>query len=345
MRPMIRPAPSEDDRRMDPRPPRQPRDTAAVTLAGFGVGAALYPLAFLLAQVFASSCRRGGLDDLGRCLLGGLASVVLAAVVLTAVAAFGLWRWGSRAGAGAATLSLFTAALLAWRLLYAFNDLQAVLGRGVLWVGVVAFPIFYAGWFLVLTRGGRLVGMAEMAGVLLLMGGFLAPALVEGTDRRQYESDERAWLQSLPMTIYMPTEAPAPYAFAGAEGRFASPPQVRLRYRTPDYRVLEITESQPYAAFAPPRTCGLGFPDDSVRDSPCTQVGTMPSGEPIWFRFEDSSLQPFYGVQLGTTVVTVEPPWMGAPRTPAPELVEMVRSLQPVPPLDLAARISDAGRG
>ncbi len=71
----------------------------------------------------------------------------------------------------------------------------------------------------------------------------------------------------------------------------------------------------------------------------------MPSGEPVYFRFLESSLEPLYAVQLGSTVVTVTVAFRPAvPRAPEPELVEMLRSMQPIPPLELADRVRAARR-
>lgn len=322
------------------------RDVAVVAVIGSGAGVALYPLAFLLAQVLAGSCRDGGLETLGSCILGGLASLVLAALIVCGAAGLLLRRAGIRLAPVVAVLVFITATLLAWRLLYAFNDLQAVLGRGVVWIGAVAFPMLLVGWFLLL-RGGRrdsLVGLGEIVGVLLLLAGFLAPALVEGAERRQFESGEREWLASVPFTIYAPTGLPSGFSFSSTEGRFSSPPQVRLTYRDHE-RSLQVLQSAPYMAFAPPAACGLGFPSDVVHNTPCSEIATMPSGERIYFRFDQMSRQPIYAVQLGSTVVTVNPPAHAArPRTPEPELVAMLRSLQSVPPDELAARIGAARR-
>ena len=196
------------------REARKPRVVVVVAVIGSGAGVALYPLAFLLAQVLAGSCRDGGLETLGSCILGGLASLVLAALIVCGAAGLLLRRAGVRLAAVVAVLVFITATLLAWRLLYAFNDLQAVLGRGVVWIGAIAFPMLFVGWFLLL-RGGRrdsLVGLGEIIGVLLLLAGFLAPALVEGAERRQFESGEREWLASVPFTIYAPTDLPSGWA-------------------------------------------------------------------------------------------------------------------------------------
>lgn len=324
---------------------RKPR-VVVVALVGSGVGVALYPLAVLLAQVLARSCGDGGLETVGSCLLGGLASLVLAAVILFGAAGLVLWRAGVRLAPVVAVLAFVTATLLAWRLLYAFNDLQAVLGRGVVWIGVIAFPMLFVGWFLLL-RGGRcdsLVGLGEIVGVLLLLTGFFAPALVEGAERRQYESAEREWLASVPFTIYAPTDPPPGFSFSSTEGRFSSPPQVLLNYRGHE-QSLQVIQSAPYMAFAPPRACGLGFPSDVVHNTPCSPIATMPSGEEIYFRFDETSRQPIYAVQLGSTVVTVKPPARaGTPRAPEAELVAMLRSLQPLPPGELAGRNRAARR-
>ena len=325
---------------------RKPRHVVVVVLVGSGVGVALYPLAFLLAQLVARSCRDGGLETLGPCLLGGLASLVLAAVILCGAAGFVLWRAGVRLAPVVAVLAFVTAALLAWRLLYTFNDLQAVLGRWVVWIGAIGFPMLFVGWFLLL-RGGRWhspVGLGEVVGVLLLLAGFLAPALVEGTERSQYESAEREWLASVPFTIYAPADLPSGFRFASSEGRFSSPAQVRLNYRGHE-QSLQVIESAPYMAFAPPGACGLGFPGDVVHNTPCSQIATMPSGEEIYFRFDETSRQPIYAVQLGSTVVTVKPPARaGRQRAPEPELVAMLRSLEPLPPSELAERNRAARR-
>ena len=81
-------------------------------------------------------------------------------------------------------------------------------------------------------------------------------------------------------------------------------------------------------AFAPPRACGLGFPSDVVHNAPCSPIATMPSGEDIYFRFDETSRQPIYAVQLGSTVVTVKPlAQAGTRRAPEAEFVEMLRSL------------------
>jgi len=269
-----------------------------------------------------------------------LASLGASAFLLSVAAGVLLWRLQVPFGPLVAALSFFAAAGLAGRLLWVFNDLQQLLGRGVVWLGVVAVPILYLGLFLLLSRGGgRLTGAGEAAGVALLLLAFLGPSAVEGTEERRYEARERAWLRSLPFTIYEPVEVPAGFSLSGVEGRFSSIPQVRINLRAPE-RTFTVIESEGYPAFAPPRRCGLGHPSDVVHETPCERVAVMPSGEPVWFRFERSSREPIYAVQLGRTVVTVVPPLRaGLPGRPEPEFVRMLQSLRPIGAEAFAAKV------
>ncbi|HEX2047541.1 MAG TPA: hypothetical protein VHF27_07240 [Acidimicrobiales bacterium] len=299
--------------------------------AGLTVGAGLYPLAFLLSQVLASSCRDDGLDTLGSCLLGGLASLVTSGFLLNVGAGIVLWRLRVPFGPLVAALGFFVGAALAWRLFWVFNDLQEVLGRGVVWLGMAAVPLLYLGLFLLLSRtAGRLLGVGEAAGLALLLVPFLAPVAVEGTEHRRFEEGQRQWLESLPFTIYQPTTAPAGFTMRSVEGRFSSPPQLRINFRGPEL-AFTVIESQPYPAFAPPRSCGLGFPSDTVRDDPCERVAATPSGEPIWYGISRSSREGVYAVQLGSTVVTLRSPFRAQPAgRPEPELVRLLQALRPV---------------
>lgn len=98
-----------------------------------------------------------------------------------------------------------------------------------------------------------------------------------------------------------------------------------------DRGVVTVTSFPMQPTFRPPADCGWPYPADAPsRPLACRQVGTLPTGEPI-YQWRENNVCSItcvtYFVRIGDTLTTVKSDWAMRPA----EALPMIRSLRPVP--------------
>lgn len=291
--------------------PRRGRVLRAA-LAG-GLGAALGALATFLAAAAALS--RASVDDLGTAFA---AVVALAATwtVLTGLVGYGLLRVLRVPSPGPTSLGGSVGILGVW--------LGAAARTGWPWTLAVV-TLAAAGCFSVAAYAVSRVRAGALRVVAGVVSGALAAlvlgAAVSGVALVQQARAAQDARVALGFTVYEVTELPAGYVADGGTTRGSlgglTVPTYRNVFRYPsnaldDPRPFTLTEWGADAAlgtgvrFDPPRDCGSS---EALRGPhvvrPCQQVGTMPSGEPIWLAVDPASQEPFLATVVGGTHLTL----------------------------------------